>query len=173
MGVSINLEDRITTRSPGNGAAAIGRYNGRFGQSSDRSGGVTSVQRQGYRSLDRAWGAAVRADFVSFGDATVIDPGQRVAVTHHKGSRRSLREPITQSLGWAVRYSKTSGALVVRGVGRSQASDDHGCRSIARVRCSRAIIAPNSSQCSPKGVGFDADETLPFKELWGSMIETG
>ena len=33
-----NQDDRvrITTRSPGNGAAAIGRYNGRLGQSSDR-----------------------------------------------------------------------------------------------------------------------------------------
>ena len=104
------------------------------------------MQRQGYPSLDRAWGAAVRADFVHFGDATVIDPGQRVAVTHHSGSRCWLREPIPQSLGWAVRDAKTSGALVVRGVGRpgrrtianvgqSQALSNHECRSIVRVRC--------------------------------------
>ena len=68
----------------------------------------------------------MRADFVPFGDWVVIDPVPREAVTHHRGSRRSLREPITQSLGWAVRDSKTSGALVVRGVGRSQASGNHG-----------------------------------------------
>ena len=48
-------------------------------------------------------GAAVRADFVHFGDATFIDPEQRVAVTHHRGSRRSLREPIMQNLAWAAR----------------------------------------------------------------------
>ena len=84
------------------------------------------MQRPGYPSLNRAWWAVVRADFVHFGDATVIDPGQRVAVTHRRESRRSLRDPITQSLAWAVRDSKTLGALVVRGVGRSQASGNRG-----------------------------------------------
>ena len=60
----------------------------------------------------------MRADFVHFGDVTVIDPGQRVGVAPHRGSKRLLREAITRSLGWAVRDSKASGALVVRGVGR-------------------------------------------------------
>ena len=154
--------------------------------------------------------AAVRADFVHFGDATGINPGQHVAVTQHRGSRRSLREPITKSLGWAVSNPKhpgrwssgalvvrgvgrpgrwSSGALVVRGVGRpgrrsSGASDDRrrraitasgnqGCRSIVRIRCSRAIVASNSSQCGPNGVGFGTDETSAFKGSWSSMIETG
>ena len=52
-----NSKNRITTRSPGNGGGGVGRYNGRFGQSSDADPGVTPVQRQGYPSqmlsLDR------------------------------------------------------------------------------------------------------------------------
>ena len=42
--------DRITTRSPGSGDASVGRYNARLGQSSDRRGHTTPVQRQGYPS---------------------------------------------------------------------------------------------------------------------------
>ena len=68
--------DRITTRSPGSGDASVGRYNGRFGQSSDRRGHTTPVQRQGYPSERSGVGrqtGAVRADFVSFGDIEVIE----------------------------------------------------------------------------------------------------
>ena len=76
--VSLNL-DRITTRSPGNGAAAIGRYNGRFGQSSDRGGGVTPVQRQGYPSVQSGVGhqaGTVRADFGHSGDIDINHCGE-------------------------------------------------------------------------------------------------
>ena len=48
--VGLRPYDRITTRSPDNGAPAVRRYNARFGQSPNRRGGVTPVQRQGYPS---------------------------------------------------------------------------------------------------------------------------
>ena len=63
--------DRITTRSPGNGGGVVGRYNGRFGQLSDRDPGVTPVQPQGYPSERSGVGrqpSTDRADFVRFGD---------------------------------------------------------------------------------------------------------
>ena len=94
----------------------------------------------------------MRADFVHFGDATVIDPGGSVgAVTHHSGLRRSLCEPIPQNLGWAVGDSKTFAALVVRGVRRSRRpaitgvkqsreSSNHGRRAITGVEQSRVSV---------------------------------
>ena len=59
----------------------------------------------------------MRADFVPFGDGVVIDPARRVAVTYHRGSRRSSLESTAQSRGWTVMDPKTSRALVFQGVG--------------------------------------------------------
>ena len=86
------------------------------------------MQRQGYPSTVHVWGAAVRANFVPFGDGGVVDPGRHVAVRQHKASRQSVCKPITQHSGLVVgtRIRQgfgrpglwSSGALVVRGVGR-------------------------------------------------------
>ena len=132
------------------------------------------MQRQGYPSLDQAWGAVVRAHFVPFGDGVVIDPARRVAVTHHRGSRRSLCEPITQSLGWAVIDSKTSGALVVRGVRRSQVSGNHG---VGQSRCRAITVSGNhgvgQSRCrtfavsDSRGVGQSRRRTVSASDSLG------
>ena len=138
------------------------------------------MQRQGYPSLDRAWGAAVRADFVPLGDRAVNDPGQRVAVSHNRRSRRSLRDPITQSLGWAVRDSKTPGALVVRGrwssggVGRSQASGNHVVGQSRRraITSSRNHVVAQSRSRAITGVGKSPMSDYGLGQMFASNRRT-
>ena len=114
----------------------------------------------------------MRADFVHFGDVTVIDPGQRVGVAHHRGSKRSLREAITQSLGWAVRDLKTSGALVVRGAGRAQASGNHDVGQ-SRRRMFAFDGLSDYGMVRYQRVAFNAAGTRPFMAPWAGVVETG
>ena len=110
----------------------------------------------------------MRADSVPFGDWVVIDPVPREAVTHHRGSRRSLREPITQSLGGQSGTQKHPGRW------SSGASDDRRRRAITGKGQMFAIERRTKrTQYGPNGIGFGANETPPFKGLWGSSIETG
>ena len=47
----------------------------------DRDDGVTPLQHQGYPSTVHVWGAAVRTDFVPFGDGGITDSGRGGVVT--------------------------------------------------------------------------------------------